>query len=146
MLRKRTVQGIIQYKPGLLDNLVESSCVRLILANAVCNQREGCKKVPFITQIYKDVVGYENNTVPFRITYRSQKRSSDVYLYSALNAGWCSESVKEALRPDDLVSSVKIGERDDMIFVEMKKQSQFEFINTPFIKADLDKGKLQVGT
>ena len=65
-----------------------------------------------------------------------------MYLYTVLNVGWCSEGLREVLRPDDLVSSVKIWERDDMIFVKMKKQSQFEFINTPLRKAELDRGEL----
>ena len=137
------VQGRIKYEAGLSSKLLEKSCVRLILAKYDCKSRSRCKKTPFLTKTYKDLLANVKNTLKFKITYRDQRKISELYLYAVMNVGWCSEGLKGAtsLRPGDLVGFVEIKKRNIDISIKLEKQSKFKVIDAPFRKADLDQGR-----
>ena len=141
-LKKKTVQGRIKYESGLSNNLLEKSCMRLILVKYDCSSSRGCKKIPFITKTYKNLLASVKNTFSFKIKYRGQRKFSELHLYAVMNIGWCSEGQEEAasLRPGDLVGFVEIKKRNLAISIKLEKQSKFKVIDTPFRKAELDKG------
>ena len=123
--------------------VAENSCLRLILVETVCNSDEECRKIPFIVKTLRGFLANAANIIPFKINYRSQKKKAKFSLYAVMNVGWCGEGSNEAksLRPGDLVGSIEMKRESSFVTIKLKRQNQFKFIDTPFKKADLDRGR-----
>ena len=113
-----------------------------MLAKKICESDKTCKKVPFLTYFIKNIVPTKDHTIPFKIIYRSGKKFQELYAFAVMNINWCSEgeTQEQSLWPEDLIAAADIKTQEDFVRIKMKKQTQLQFVDAPFKKAELQKG------